>query len=422
MAIHQLGLVVVIILLGAATIGCGSHRIMGKRNPTITISPKEATSQVLLKKTAIDPRADQLRKEGDLLAQDNRRESLEAALAKYEQALAVTDGYVEAHFRHAILLERLGRRNEAFVELTRVAEADPENLDLQATLAAFEVVRHHFRTADQRLLAVLKKNKRHALARSNIGLLYLLQEEYEQALKNFRLAIRFDPTLIEAYNGAAMSYRALRQYDLAQLILERGIEIEKRPELLTNLGLIRLDAEDHPGARQAFEMALQSDATYAPAHVNLAVYLLSAGDAATALSHLETAIKFDSEQKETLLAYGSILRALERYADAESIYNKILAHDQRCPEAYYNLGVLYETNGERYDQAMTAYDRAREYFAKGSPFVAMLDERMAVTKKKREAQLRKQKREEELKQRASGAGENQPANATGEPGDDLLKK
>ena len=58
-----------------------------------------------------------------------------------------------------------------------------------------------------------------------------------------------------------------------------------------------------------------------------------------------------------LLNMGVILRSQRRYADAEEVYKRAVNADANYPNAYYNLGLLYEECLKDTPKALAAYEK-----------------------------------------------------------------
>ena len=142
----------------------------------------------------------------------------EEALAAFERATALNDGYVEAHLNRAITLNDLGRTDEARESFQRAAEA------------------HGEKTAGGRFssAAAAKLANLHA----ELGDTYLQAGAPEEALEEYRKASRLRPQFMDIRNKLARTLLDLGRHDeaaaeLEEILAERGSFLAAR----ANLGL-----------------------------------------------------------------------------------------------------------------------------------------------------------------------------------------
>ena len=110
------------------------------------------------------------------------------------------------------------------------------------------------------------------VAHTDLGLALYAQGQIDQAIAEFRAALRLRPDFAEAHN------------DLGVALANRG---------------------DIDGALQAFLNAVRAKPTQAPSHYNAAVLLAKKGDTTAALEHLQLALQIDPD-------YTDARRELER--------------------------------------------------------------------------------------------------------------
>jgi len=142
----------------------------------------------------------------------------EEALAAFERATTLNDGYVEAHLNRAITLNDLGRTDEARDSFQRAAEAD------EAKTGG-----GRFTSAAAATLANL-----HA----QLGDTYVQAGAAEEALEEYRKAARLRPQFMDIRNKLGRTLVDLGRHDEAVEELERIVA--ERPSFVAaraNLGL-----------------------------------------------------------------------------------------------------------------------------------------------------------------------------------------
>src|SRR5690606_5544 len=109
---------------------------------------------------------------------------------------------------------------------------------------------------------------------------------------------------------------------------------------------------------QAYREALQLHPAHKPALRGLARALSGIGEYGAAESACRKLIASDSHDAEAWLVLGSVLRARNLPADAESAYRRAIASRPGFAAAHHNLGALL-SELERAEEALVELDRAR---------------------------------------------------------------
>ncbi len=72
------------------------------------------------------------------------------------------------------------------------------------------------------------------------------------------------------------------------------------------------------------------------------------------------AVELQPNNYEAVIGLGTALRGLERFAEAETQYERAKQLDSKRPEAYFNLGVLYQ---DYMSGSVSDLKKARSYFS-----------------------------------------------------------
>jgi len=215
---------------------------------------------------------------------------------------------------------------------------DELSLWRDAALKAPQMVKPHLRLADalvsadrradaeQEYLRALALRPEHPGARNNLGLLYLKQGRPSQAREEFAALLRASPDNIPARLNLGTALLAMGQWQEAvgqyQQALAHG---ERGGEAEAKLGQIALNHQRDPQLALAF---------------------------------FDQAI--EKRQNPQLWVWrGVTLRALRRAAEAGAAYQRAVALDPACAEAWFNLGNLWAEQGET-ARAADAFGRVLE--------------------------------------------------------------
>ena len=221
----------------------------------------------------LDPRSAEA--ENDLaLALRRDPQRLAEAAAHFENALKIRPNYPEAHSNFGVVLDEVGRVEDALREQREAVRLQPD----------------------------------YAVAHLNLAVtLSHIPGAAGEALQEYRTALRLNPDLAEAHFALAtlLSDVAGRQ---AEAIAEYRETLRLRPDYLeahANLGLLLADMPGRmPEALAEYEAALRINPASAEVHYDLAQALAHMGRRAEAIRHLEVALRArpDVEPVKQLLA------------------------------------------------------------------------------------------------------------------------
>jgi tetratricopeptide (TPR) repeat protein len=125
------------------------------------------------------------------------------------------------------------------------------------------------------------------------------------------------------------------------------------------LGLSAWKSGDRDAAANAFELALEKDASHVKSHINLSRVLIEQGKAQDALPHVEAVLAIDSTSGEAVRLLGRVKRELGDSAGAIAAYKRAIVLDERDVWSMNNLAKLYLGQG-KYDEALGPLARAVE--------------------------------------------------------------
>lgn len=201
-----------------------------------------------------------------------------------------------AHFNMAADHMNNGRLELAVRELLMAERLDPENLQVQHSLAIAFLRKGKQDEAERRLEKVLALNPRALEARYNLSTLYLNQRRYAECIAQSKILFD-DPTFTTPWRALAnWGWAAFKLGDLEvareQLEYAREHNVRYWPTLL-NLGILEQDEGNKREAIRSYEQVLGlSPGPSATAEVNyrLAEIYLSMGKRREAMGHLRTAV------------------------------------------------------------------------------------------------------------------------------------
>ncbi len=124
-----------------------------------------------------------------------------------------------------------------------------------------------------------------------------------------------------------------------------------------------LEARSPEEARRAYHQALEADAAFAPAHINLGRLYHQARRHGEAEAHYRAAVRSAPDDTVAHFNLGVLLEDLGRAEEAVRAYREAVALDPDFADAHYNLGLLLEAEGRK-AEAISYLRRARKLYGR----------------------------------------------------------
>jgi arylsulfatase A-like enzyme/Tfp pilus assembly protein PilF len=140
---------------------------------------------------------------------------------------------IEVMTKTALALIDDNRLDQARGILNKILRLDPGNVDALINIGTVDYRSGEFALALKHYQMAIEINPAHALAFSNLGMVYFSQFQkasdrsfLKPALQNFDKAIQLDPNLSDGYNGRGAVYLALNESKKAVLDFKKVIELK----------------------------------------------------------------------------------------------------------------------------------------------------------------------------------------------------
>jgi tetratricopeptide (TPR) repeat protein len=112
------------------------------------------------------------------------------------------------------------------------------------------------------------------------------------------------------------------------------------------IGVARVQQDDFPAARAAFQRALTENLAFYWAHARLAGTSLFLGDTAAALTELKTAVEIEGHDPALRFYYGATLHGARRLEEAEQQLRAAIELDSDYASPRYWLGAVDQEEGK----------------------------------------------------------------------------
>lgn len=354
---------------------------------------------------------------GDLLAppRDNAWEIFE----RYQQ-LPVPDAQKESAQEDLLIAlatagdKVLGayRRGDALIPLTaqdyeqgarlfdRASQLDPDDPSLTLKARFLEgrslIERRQFDQGMELVRQVIAADPQAAYSYNALGIAYMEQKRWNEAIQNFRLASdRAEKWIYPRYNlsrayAALSRFREAEQellaairlgsdlglkysylhYNLGILYLFQGRNndseqqfrraIEMKPDDAMshhNLGLIYQRRNNREQAEKLFRRAIELDRGLVEPHLKLAELYARDGDPARQEAALRAAMAADGQNSAAAESLGQFLLENRRLDEAEQVFVALLGNDPQSASAFSGLGDVHAAQGN-VQQAADDYRQA----------------------------------------------------------------
>ncbi|HXT47588.1 MAG TPA: tetratricopeptide repeat protein [Gemmatimonadaceae bacterium] len=320
------------------------------------------------------------------------------ALDALRRSIELSPENADAHYLIGFVLGDLGEHEAARAATKRAIQLNPSLSRAQANLSI-----DRYNTARYNELVPARQERRSSqlelstdghLAHYNLGLAFRQKGYYNEALKEYRLALdrNEDANLVRQAMAEVHLLKkdvavAIELYDqilVAQddspkLWCERGVALHQQGEHAAaaasyrraldldpayaiahnNLGVAQYHGGDSEAAVDSFRAALSSQPTFVKAWLNLALLLFRGKRQQLALESYRQVLTVEAEQPVAWNGVGLVLAELRKFEDARNAFGRAIHARPNFAEAHYNLGFTLSNLGD-FEGALRATKRALE--------------------------------------------------------------
>lgn len=288
---------------------------------------------------------------------------LEADIMKFEDTVQLNFRLIKAFPKERTIWAQIFEKptSEIYSLLDEVSQQIANEMDLTLT------------EQEKLLLSSAKKVDPEAYQAYLKGLFYwmkLTENDLEQSLKYFLLALKIDPNYAGAYTGIASVGVAKMQNGIVRGIevipkldslMSKALELDNSlPEVHYSIALWNTWGKwDWNKAGVAYKKALALNPNQAFTRAYYSHYLYTIGEPELALEQIEKALELDPVTPLFQAVYAMDLNYSRKFSKAISVLNKILLDNPRDPLALSTLRSAYHNNKE-FDKAYEIFVRSYE--------------------------------------------------------------
>lgn len=237
---------------------------------------------------------------------------------------------------------------------------DPTNTSILLLLSSINFqCRRLDKSAHYSSLAI-KQNPLLAEAYSNLGNVYKEKGQLQEALENYRHAVRLKPDFIDGYINLAAALVAAG--DLEQAVQAYVSSLQYNPDLYcvrSDLGNLLKAIGRLDEAKACYLKAIETCPTFAVAWSNLGCVFNAQGEIWLAIHHFEKAVQLDPNFLDAYINLGNVLKEARIFDRAAAAYLRALNLSPNNAIIHGNLAGVYYEQG-LIDLAIDTYRRAIE--------------------------------------------------------------
>jgi tetratricopeptide (TPR) repeat protein len=196
------------------------------------------------------------------------------------------------------------------------------------------------------------------VAHNNLGLTYVQQHRFLEAINEFKTSIEIDKGYISAYGNLGNEYMRMGRYEDAIQEIQTAILIgPDNAKSHNNLGFAYAQLRRYDEALKEYAAALNLDPSLAESYNNLGLLYADLNRIDEAINEYNTALRLKPAYPAALNNLGIAYMSRQRYQEAIHEFTAALALEPGFTAAHYNLGNAYAAIGSL-DQAIAEYRAA----------------------------------------------------------------
>ena len=277
--------------------------------------------------------------------------------------------FAEAVYMQGLIADRCGKSEEALKQYNAALAIDSKLCGARVGLGIDAFRKGNEAQAFASFEQSVRSDARCTEGYVNLAMMQMARNgaSSEDALNNLRRALAIDAQFLPAFNQMALLFLGRAQdnkkmLDLAGVVCRQAQLINANYAPIYNTwGLINVRKESVFDALRMFEKAAQLDPKNFEAHMNFGQITLSFRGYEDARKAFTTAVELNPKSYDAHVGLGAALRGLNDAEGAKKQYEEAKGLAATRPEAYFNLGILYQDfmSGSVADmkQALSYYDQ-----------------------------------------------------------------
>jgi len=255
---------------------------------------------------------------------------------------------------------KVGNWESEMLALLRAVEINPTLSEARTNLGNVYVRDQDYVAAIREYEAALATNPENAKTHNNMGNAYSGRGWMLYAISEYRRALELDPKFVDAYRNLAIAYGKQKNYFQAISQLNAALELEpKDAETYLLLGDVYAQAGKFDKAIAQYKKSLKFGRGSAEAYYGIAVSYGELKQAGDEIANYVKALSIKPNMLNALVNLGNAYFGQEKYDLAIELFERAIVLEPTEAMIYFNLGAAYSNKGD-YAQAVAAYLSAVE--------------------------------------------------------------
>jgi tetratricopeptide (TPR) repeat protein len=281
-----------------------------------------------------------------------KEKKFQEATIEFRNALQLDERLAVAHWGLAQSYEGLQRYQEAFEEMGKTAELDPNNLDVRVKMGGYYLAGGKqssaaISEAERLAKDVLQKDPNHIEGHILMGSVLFAQNHHDEALVELNHAIALDTQRVESYLSLSRFYMSTKDIAKAEETLLRAIAVNGASPLAhSEYGKFLAQVSRKDAAEVEFRKAVDLDPSNRDARFVLASFYLVNKQLDKAEAAYKALAELDKDKPEGRAVLGDFYASVGRPDEAINIYKEIIANTPEFRQGRYRLTEIMLSRGD----------------------------------------------------------------------------
>ncbi len=193
-------------------------------------------------------------------------------------------------------------------------------------------------------------------ARYNLGIAYLNDQQYKEAIPEFEAVIQVDPDYIDAHCGLGRAYLELNDLYKAELSILAALKLNPDYPSVKDIsetiktthyenGITLLEGKNYQDAVTTFEKVIILDSDYKDTNYNLGRSYLGLKDYEKAVDSLKSSISSNNSYDDVYYLIGNAFVEIKQYQDAIQYLDDAIVRNPNQIETHYYLARAHRELG-----------------------------------------------------------------------------
>ena len=246
---------------------------------------------------------------------------------------------------------RSGQLDKAISAYEKAIAIDSSKVSAQSNLGNVYVSQENFAGAEAQYKKAIELDPTNRIISSNLGIVYFRTDRFEEAEEQFNNSFKLDSTFVQTLRWLGNLYSMTNRIEEGEKFYKKIIELDTISIMnIMTIAQYYTKINQYEKSEKYYKKTIQLDSTLWPAYSNL----------------------------------GGVYRLMDKLDKAIEMAKKAIALGPPIPQLYINIGKIYMQNMEDFKDAETAFSKALE-MNPNNPKIYFSLSQFALKKKQQEA-------------------------------------